>query len=128
MDDALDGLDNWLTRESPHAFRDVIGCHWCGGDGEVDDGPCERESCQTAAEDDHRHARIANLQGLASDCDRAVIRCYQLAARYVREGDGLNSERVQGCIRQAGEWMAQANDARRKARGLFDVAMEEAAE
>ena len=130
MDDAPN-LDAWLATDfTSRGFTTSTGCHWCNGNGEEADGPCERVSCQDEAEDDQRLARVVVARAAAEDCYRARTRAFALAARYMLEGDSLTTPRTRDAREQAAAWQAQGDDWMRKARTLSasTSTMEEAAQ
>ncbi|NMG22524.1 hypothetical protein [Brasilonema bromeliae] len=119
--------DEWFStdyalRSAP--FEPVTGCHWCNGTSPEDDGPCEKQSCQDAAEDDHRLARILSARKAADACVVARVRAMQMAARYIAEGDSPYSTRVVSCREQADAWASDAEGWARKARELSSVTVD----
>jgi hypothetical protein len=118
MDDALRGLDTYRTTDRSIAVPTVTGCHWCNGNGSEEDGPCDRQGCQDEAEDDCRLARIVAARAAAEDCYRARTRAFQLAGRYILEGDSPHTLRVRDAMGAAVSWQRQAEDFTRKARAL----------
>jgi hypothetical protein len=121
MSDALTGYDSWKTAD-PYRFEAAeTDCHWCNESVAEDLGPCERSSCQEAAEDDHRLDRINAARAKSRECLIAALQCVLMAGRYIAEGDVRTSERVRGCEEQALSWRDQANDWRAKADALMGV-------